>query len=149
MQLSPSELRKHVDYHPDGYFVRKNGKRAGSAKGKEYEQVMVAGKLYATHRLVFFWHHDRFPTQTDHINRDRYDNRIENLREVTEQQNKMNRRGSTKHKNCYWTGKKWMVSVGKDGKKYHGGYFETLEEALGKAEQLRNELHGEYACNSI
>ena len=157
MRLSQSDLKSMLEYHPDGYFVwkiggkgRSKGSRAGSSKGKEYEQICLNRTLYSTHRLVFLWHHGRFPMQTDHINRDRYDNRIENLREVTEQQNKMNRRGSSDHKNVYPRGVgKWQVAVGLNGKKHYGGTYADLKEAKEKAEQLRNKLHGEYSCNSI
>ena len=43
------------------------------------------------HRAVWAWHHGRLPTmQIDHINRDSFDNHIENLREVTPSENKLN-----------------------------------------------------------
>ena len=42
------------------------------------------------HHMVWVLVHGRFPTQIDHINGDKTDNRIENLREVTPSENRMN-----------------------------------------------------------
>ena len=145
MQLSQSEVQDAFDYHPDGYLIRKsNGKRAGSSKGKDCEQIGYKYGLYRTHRLVFLYHHGYLPAEIDHINRDPFDNRIENLRGVTSSQNKMNR--SNKHGNVWWHKQhmKWMVVVGKDGKKHWGGYFSDKSEADKKAAEMREELHGEY-----
>jgi len=43
------------------------------------------------HRAIWVWHYGCFPTMTiDHINGDKSDNRIENLREVSDRENKLN-----------------------------------------------------------
>ncbi|MBK8106016.1 MAG: HNH endonuclease [Betaproteobacteria bacterium] len=58
-----------------------------------YRQVRVNGKQYREHHLVWLLHNGRMPSgELDHINCVRDDNRIENLRECTREQNTQNRR---------------------------------------------------------
>ena len=58
-----------------------------------YMHFRDSGKDYAIqmHKIIWAWHHGRFPTmQLDHINGNGFDNHIENLREVSGSENKMN-----------------------------------------------------------
>jgi len=87
------------------------------------------------HRLVFYtYNHDfdifrRSTTDNfiDHINGDKSNNSIENLRIVTNQQNTFNQ----KAKGYTWNihAKKWMARIHLDGKSKHLGLFESEEEA--------------------
>ena len=76
-----------VDYGFYGYV----GDYAAWINECGYKYIKLKDKLsYTEHRLVWLWHHKRFPVggkEIDHINRDRADNRIENLREVTHREN--------------------------------------------------------------
>jgi hypothetical protein len=76
--------------------------------------------------------------QGDHINRDRLDNRRENLRIVTSAQNAQNKPGITKTSAfrgvCWDAGKgKWRAQAGLAGKRYHLGRFADEEEAAAVA----------------
>lgn len=56
----------------------------GSKTTNGYLQVQFQGKNYSYHHLVWYLHHGTLPSlQLDHINRDRTDNNIKNLREVS------------------------------------------------------------------
>ena len=88
------------------------------------------------HRLVFYaYNHDfdifrRSTTENmiDHIDGDKLNNRIENLRIVTQQQNQFNQKRA---KGYCWhkQNKKWMAQIHIDEKKKHLGCFKTEEEA--------------------
>lgn len=94
------EIRELFDYHPDGYLTyrykstrNKVGDRAGSPNERGYLLVNVYKVQYPVHRLIWCWHHGKFPDNfIDHINNERHDNRIENLRDVTQQENARNRK---------------------------------------------------------
>lgn len=67
---------------------RKLGSSAGYMKSDGYWRVYIHGKGYYLHRLIWLYHKGTNPTlELDHINRNKSDNRIENLREVTHKEN--------------------------------------------------------------
>jgi HNH endonuclease len=82
------------------------------------------------------------PRQSDHINRDKMDNRRANLRIVTQTQNNQNLpggHGRAGHYGVHWIEErnKWAVRIIINGKWVWGGYFTDPEEAARHAEQLR------------
>ena len=84
----------------------------------------------------------------DHINRDRLDNRRENLRIVTPSQNRMNcglrkdsRYGVT---GIFKTGNRWGARISKDHKNIILGYFDTKEEAITARKEAEKIYFGEY-----
>lgn len=109
--------------------------------GKEYKQCSYKNKTYQLHRLIYEYHHEEIPNEffIDHINRDRFDNRIENLRLVTKQENSWNNKG----KGYYWSKdhNKWRAGITKDYKKVHLGLFEKEEEAREAYLKAKKELH--------
>lgn len=95
-------------YCPDsGAFLwRKSGKLAGSKTSEGYISIKVCGKAIFAHRIAWFILNKSWPVNfIDHINGDRSNNRIENLRECTHKQNHENRNiskprlGKKKHLN--------------------------------------------------
>lgn len=95
------------------------------------------------HRLVF-----NEPNQIiDHKNHNKLDNRKENLRLCTAQQNNMNRshvKGITYHKRD----KKWQATIGYNYQHIHLGYFDTEEEAIKARKQAENLYFGQYSFDS-
>ena len=153
--LTQDTVRQLFDYD-DGALVWKvsrgrvrKGSRAGSINSTGREQIRVDGKLYLTYRIIFLMHHGYLPERLDHIDGDLSNNRIENLRECTQSQNRCNSIGKvnsiTGVKNVFRKRNKYFVAVRLNGVRHYGGTFDTIEEAEQTAIQLRNELHGEYA----
>ena len=107
------------------------------------------------HRLLMEIHHpelrDNPKLYIDHINGDKLDNRKENLRLATNQQNSMNRKphknSSSKYKGVYWSKRenKWIAQIVINKKnKYIGRYQDEKEAALAYDKAAR-EHFGEYA----
>jgi hypothetical protein len=127
------------------------GKKAGKKNNNGYLHTKINGKLYQNHRLIFMMCHGYLPEFVDHIDGNRSNNRIENLRPASNQQNTYNRKlnknstsgikGVTWHKrdNC------WMVQIQSDGKKKHLGYFHILELAELVAIEARDKYHKDFA----
>ena len=147
MHTQPSTcLKSKFEYHPDGYLMLRNpyrksqkGKRIGYINSSGYHCVQVDRKMVRVHRIVFFLHHGYMPEIVDHIDGDKNNNKIENLREVTQKQNTWNRnvKGYCKH------GRRWRVQVVKDGVPYRA-YVDTESEAQEFHELLKEELHEGY-----
>lgn len=123
---------KYVDgrlYYIESTRGRQAGSRAGTSNGNGYRKIHVKGKRYYEHRYVYEKIKGTISEdmQVDHINRVRDDNRIENLRLVTSQENKFNsdRNGYSYNK---LTGK-YEAYITKDNIRKHIGLFDTEVEA--------------------
>jgi hypothetical protein len=151
--LTQSYLQSIFDYK-DGFLVYKisargisKGKVAGSPKKDSgYRVLKIKNRVYYEHRVIFAWHHGYFPSLIDHKNRNRSDNRIENLEDSNASKNALNSkvwstntsgyRCVTKHtKNNSWIGQTWV-----NGKKCHVGSFATPQEASDAVRKFREKL---------
>jgi hypothetical protein len=102
------------------------GDVAGTTNVVGYVVVNRLGKLYTAHRLAWLMMTGRWPTEIDHVNGNRTDNRWTNLREVTRTQNNLNRRvrGYTLSR-----GGKFVAQLKVNRVKRYLGTFDTAEEA--------------------
>ena len=91
------------------------------------------------------------PTQIDHIDNDKTNNRIENLRDVTGNQNQQNRPLNSNNKSgvkgVHWDScnRKWKAQVRVNSTTKHIGMFTELADAAEAVKQARIKYHGEYA----
>jgi len=100
-----------------------------------YVYVGIDGYTYAAHRIIWLYVHGTFPKgQIDHINHNRTDNRIENLRVVTNRENHQNRaiKNKSGHTGVTLDDKKnrWKSQVSILGKTRCIGTYKTVEEAI-------------------
>ena len=127
------------------------GSVAGGKSMTGYTKIKWAGKMYQAHRLIFAYHHSWLPDEVDHINGDRADNRIENLRAATKNLNQHNaqRRSDNKSgvKGVHWCerDKRWIAIIRCDNKVAFCGYYRDLSAAKIAVQEAREQLHGSFA----
>lgn len=154
--ISQARIRELFLYREDGNLVRRNAGRgvregsvAGSLNALGYVNVMVDGKLYLLHRLVFLYHRGWLPKMVDHRSNNKKDSRIENLRDADFSENSANRKtpknNSTGIKNVCRRGDSFEVSVTMRGLRLRKGGFSSSSEAGAFAIKAREKMHGEFA----
>lgn len=135
--ITPEFVRSILDYDPEaGEFIsRKSGARVGWVDHRGYRRIKIGSRKYRAHRLAWFVTHGEWPSdQIDHINRDKLDNRIENLRVVNNSENMRNlpppaidprTLGVTFHKRD----QRYVTSIRVAGRTISLGSFKTFDEA--------------------
>ena len=150
--ITQERLKELFDYQ-DGTFIRRStGAQIVANFGvKRYLRVFVDGKPRSLHRMIYLWHHGHLPKTLDHIDGDRANNKIENLREATQQQNCLNRKhhsnSKSPYKNVYWhqAMNKWTVVMQVDRSRKQLGYYDDVELADLVAMEARNKFQGQFA----
>lgn len=143
--LTAERLREVLDYDPEtGVFTRlvwtSNCVRVGDAvrgcpDGDGYLRIRVDKASYQSHRLAWLWVHGEWPVyQIDHINGVKHDNRLINLRDVTQSVNTQNLKRARANNASSLLGvapdyHRWKSQITADGVTFHLGTFDTPEEA--------------------
>ena len=164
-RLTAEYVRSILDYDPatgvfkwkwrEGVSKRINarfaGKVARSVDGKGYLQIRINKHLYRTHRLAWLYVHGEWPSeQIDHIDCDKLNNRIANLRLANNQENQRNS-GLQKNNTTGIKGVRWCMNRGKfraeitvDYRTINLGSFDTLSAAAAAREAAEIEHFGEF-----
>jgi len=166
--LTQEQLKELVSYDKSTgdmlWIVQKSkrikiGTKVGTIMNKGYYRVKIDGIPYLVHRLAWLYTFGVFPEyDIDHINGNRLDNRINNLREVTSQGNAQNRKlGSNNTSGVVgvrWSKfhSKWYAVINVNKKQKHLGYFENKEDAVSarKTAEIKynyHENHGKVRIN--
>lgn len=128
---------KSREDRPKEWNTRRAGKVAGGLDAHGYRTIVIDKVQYKAHRLAWLCVYGRWPVgDIDHINRDKGDNRISNLRECTRTENNQNRAATSSNSASGYTGvsfckttNRWRAKIKADGKQIHLGRFDTREEA--------------------
>ena len=147
------ELRRVFRVDGESRLQRKIGgvwRLASRIRGQgQYFCVPYKGRMYQAHRIIWSMHHGRHPEcLIDHVNGKRWDNRIENLREATEAQNRWNAQPRTNRvlpRTVVKTIDGYVARVSANYRGYRSPAFEDLELAELAAIELSLRLHGEFS----
>lgn len=157
--LTLAELMALLAYDPaTGAFVwrvrRGNHAVAGSEAGfvhpSGYRYIRVLGRRYSAHRLAWLYVFGFWPKQQiDHVNGVRSDNRISNLREVSQRENAQNLHGplssnrTSRFLGVSWKSRerRWRAQIQLDRKKLDLGLFESEEAARDAYLAAKKRLH--------
>lgn len=157
--ISITKLKDMLNYDPDtGLFTwaenvkeynktKFEGDPIGSKHKSGYIQIKLQGKVYQAHRLAWYYYHGVLPNgYIDHINHNKEDNRIANLRDVSAEDNAKNRTVSksttTGHQNIWYCKDRYKFIV-QIRSKTHGRFertYDTIEEAI----EVRNQKLKEF-----
>jgi hypothetical protein len=127
----------------------KIGKQCGAKHSQGYIQTCIDKKLYLNHRLIFLYHYGYLPEFIDHIDGNKTNNCIENLREATHCENQYNRKINKNNKSgikgVHFHQNKWLVKIRVDGKVKYFGSYHDLQVAKFVSETMRYKYHKEFA----
>jgi hypothetical protein len=170
---SPELLRKLLRYEPETgkLFWRKrdfeyfktlrsakcwNTKYAGAQaftnKCNGYLQGGIFRKKHSAHRVIWALFYGKWPEKfIDHVNGDKTDNRIVNLRECTPSQNGWNSgiRSSNRsgYKGVWWNKrvKRWVASIRDGHSQIYLGSYLCPKEAHAAYCQAAQKMHGQFS----
>lgn len=153
--LNQERLKKVLFYDPvTGHFTfsirrgtkRKVGEISGYVNPLGYRVIRIDNENHHAHRLVWLYQYGNFPIELiDHINGDRDDNRLVNLRPATYKQNGENQKLHTANTSGYrgvsWDNhnRQWVACVIHMRKRFRKR-FKNLEDAIKAVKEMRNEL---------
>ena len=150
----PEDIGEHFKYEDGKLFKLINDAYhpTGNVNGQGYIITTFRKIRYRAHRIIWFLvKGEQPPENLDHINNDKTDNRIENLRVATTAQNAHNERTPINNtsgvKGILWDKQtsKWRGQVKANGKKHCAGRHTDIKDAENAVRELREKLHGEYA----
>jgi hypothetical protein len=148
IKIDQEYVKNIFDYKEDeisGYLIWKISKanriKIGDIVGTfdkrtGYYQVQIDNKDYRLHRIIFLWHNGFLPKYVDHIDKNKLNNKISNLREITSQNNNRNRsqRKNTssgiKGISWYKRDSKWRAYITINNKLYHLGSYDNIDDAV-------------------
>lgn len=115
-------------------------------KRTNYRQVSFNGVEYQAHRLIWMYVYGTWPKgQIDHINRDKSDNRLSNLRDCSISENKQNsgvyKNNKTGFRGISKKGKKYEANIRVNGKRTYIGSFDSAQLAYNTYVMFAKKLH--------
>lgn len=158
--MTREELMLLVSYDPESgifYWLKPrrgctSGSVAGGITSYGYWKISICGKNYLAHRLAWLFTYGNWPhPETDHINGNRIDNRIDNLRLASPSQNQANKamRKDNKSgvKGVTWdkSRNKWQAGICFGRKYILAGRYDDIEEAAEAYRKIATDKFGDFA----
>ena len=123
-------------FYKDGKLFRYGKEMPCSLDRQGYRMLNINNKMFKEHRIIWYMHHDHtWPLgEIDHINENKQDNRIENLRDVPKSVNLHNITSANKSstsgvRGVTACGNKFMAKINLAGKQTYLGLYDTIVEA--------------------
>lgn len=146
--LTAQTLRAHLLYDPETGVFQRIGyplEKVGRITTKGYRQISVACTRAMAHRMAWLYVHGEWPKgQIDHINQCKDDNRIANLRVVSNKQNGENitlfSHNTSGHRGVRFHRNKWIAEIKHLKRSTHLGYFGSFEEAVAARLKAESDL---------
>jgi HNH endonuclease/AP2 domain len=159
MEITQEFLNEIFEYKDGNLFWKVDrgnnkvkGKKANKTKKSNgYQEVKIHSKGYYAHRVIFMMIHGRWPEQIDHIDGDRSNNLLSNLREANNAQNNRNTKlrstntSGFKGVSFYKSANRYIAKITVNYQSIHLGCFKTPEEAHDVYKQAALKLHGDFA----
>ena len=150
--LNQYEVLDYFNYKDGNLYKRfKEDKPMGHLTDEGYVVVGFNKKSQFAHRVIFLMFHGYLPPCIDHIDGNKSNNRIENLRPATAKTNGYNQalreKTSSGIKNVTWhkVSKKWQVKFAVNGEIKYFGLYNNIDYAKFVADAMRYKYHGKFA----
>jgi hypothetical protein len=147
-------LNKHLTYNPSTGEIHsltsrgniKAGKKLGTMTGEGYMTIHVCGITLYFHRAAFALYHGYWPEMVDHVNGDKSDNRIANLRASNKTLNARNAKSKTpgRFRGACKKTNFWEVFIRSEGRQLYVGRFKTEVEAAYAYDMASLTHHGDH-----
>lgn len=157
-ELTAEEIREALDYDGEtGEFrwrkscgAKKAGSRAGYLEPGRYWSIQFRGQMLYLHRVAWLHAYGVWPSgEIDHINQDKSDNRLSNLRDGTKSQNKANvgvtKQNTSGIKGVRRRNGRFEAQIKVNGKYKHLGVFHSAEMARLAYESAAGKYFGAFA----
>ena len=147
-----SEEDQGLVWNTKDNFRKKNGSILGTERPDGYLSANIDKKMYLVHRLVWLMHNGKFPDgMIDHIDGDKTNNTISNLRVVSPETSNRNmptpKDNTSGHIGVSWSvhADMWLARINHKRKTINLGYFKDFEDAVSARKQA--EVNYEYHTN--